>query len=54
MLQLLFVMSQAVIHIQKHQMENHRNLNQVILAEMLTGVQGDIWCKVLAALSTVK
>ena len=28
--------------------------NQVILAGMLTGVQGDIRCKVLAALSTVK
>ena len=27
---------------------------QVILAGTLTGVQGDIWCKVLAALSTVR
>ena len=30
------------------------NLYQVILAQMLTGVQRDIRCKVLAALSTVK
>ena len=28
--------------------------NQVILAGALTGVQGDIRCKVLAALSTIK
>ena len=28
--------------------------NQVILAGTLKGVQGDIWCKVLAARSTVK
>ena len=28
--------------------------DQVILAGMLTGVQGDIRCKVLVALSTVK
>ena len=27
---------------------------QVVLAGTLTGVQDDIWCKVLAALSTVK
>ena len=30
------------------------NYFQVILAGALTGVQGDIRCKVLAALSTVK
>ena len=31
-----------------------KDLNQVILAGTLTGVQGEIRCKILAALSAVK